>query len=267
MSPAILAVFVVAFLASLLGPLCGIGGGVIIKPVVDAMGIMPVATVSFLSSVSVLTMSLATLAQNAATGTSTVDARAMLPLATGSAAGGVVGKIAFNWLGRSVFTDSELVGAVQAAILIALTACVFAYTLRRDRVRALDVRGNATKAAIGFVAGALWSFLGIGGGPFNLAILTFFFAMGTKPAAQASLFIIAFSQTASLVYSLVRGGLPEFAPLALAGMCAAAVAGSVFGRKIARRVSSQVIDRTYLFALALIMVVCVYNFARFAGLR
>ncbi len=54
-----LAVFIVAFLASLLGPLRGIGGGVIIKPVVDAMNVMPVATVSFLSSISVLTMSLA----------------------------------------------------------------------------------------------------------------------------------------------------------------------------------------------------------------
>jgi uncharacterized protein len=266
MSPAILAVFVVAFLASLLGPLCGIGGGVIIKPVVDAMNIMPVATVSFLSSVSVLTMSLATLAQNAAAKTSTVNVKSMLPLALGSAVGGVAGKFAFNYLGKSIFSDSELVGAVQAAILIALTACVFVYTLRKDRVRALDVQSGAAKAAIGFVAGALWSFLGIGGGPFNLAILTFFFAMETKPAAQASLFIIAFSQTASLIYSLVRGGLPEFAPVALLGMCVAAVAGSVIGRKIARRVSSQVIDRTYLFALVLIICVCCYNFARFTGL-
>ena len=32
-------VFIVCFLASLLGPLCGIGGGVIIKPIVDAMGL------------------------------------------------------------------------------------------------------------------------------------------------------------------------------------------------------------------------------------
>ena len=54
------AVFIVCFLASLLGPLCGIGGGVIIKPVVDAMGVMGVGTVSFLSSVSVLVMSLST---------------------------------------------------------------------------------------------------------------------------------------------------------------------------------------------------------------
>lgn len=265
-SPTILLVFLVAFLASLLGPLCGIGGGVIIKPVVDAMAIMPVATVSFLSSVSVLTMSLATLAQNAASKTSTVNVKSMLPLALGSAVGGVAGKVAFNYLGKSVFSDAELVGAVQAVILIVLTVCVFAYTVKRDAVRSLDIQNRAAKAAIGFIAGALWSFLGIGGGPFNLAILTFFFAMETKPAAQASLFIIAFSQTASLIYSLVLGGLPDFAPVALVGMCAAAVLGSVVGRKIARKVSSQAIDRTYLFALVLIICICAYNFARFTGL-
>ena len=265
-SPAILLVFLVAFLASLLGPLCGIGGGVIIKPVVDAMGIMPVATVSFLSSVSVLTMSLATLTQNAVSKTSTVNVKSMLPLALGSAFGGVVGKMTFNYLGKSVFSDAELVGAVQAVILIVLTALVFAYTVKRDSVSSLDVQSSVAKAVIGFVAGALWSFLGIGGGPFNLAILTFFFAMDTKPAAQASLFIIAFSQTASLIYSVVLGGLPEFAPMALVGMCVAAVAGSVVGRKIARKVSSKTIDRTYLFALVLIICICVYNFARFTGI-
>ena len=72
MSIAYLLVLAIVFAASLLGPLCGIGGGVIIKPVVDALGVMDVATVSFLSSASVLTMALATLAQNAVARTSSV---------------------------------------------------------------------------------------------------------------------------------------------------------------------------------------------------
>ena len=260
-----LAVFIVAFLASLLGPLCGIGGGVIIKPVVDAMNVMPVATVSFLSSISVLTMSLATLTQNAVAKTSTVNVRSMLPLALGSAVGGVVGKLLFNSLG-TILPDAELVGAAQAAVLIVLTAVVFVYTIRRSSIQGLNIQAGTAKAGIGFVAGALWSFLGIGGGPFNLAILTFFFAMYSKPAAQASLFIIAFSQTASLVYSLAGGGIPEFAPVALIGMCVAAVCGSVVGRKVAKRVSASTIDRLYLFALVLIALICCYNFARFTGL-
>ena len=259
------AVFVVAFLASLLGPLCGIGGGVIIKPVVDAMGVLPVATVSFLSSISVLTMSAATLLQNAAAKTSSIDAKKMLPLALGSAAGGVAGQMAFNALSAGL-PDTELVGAVQAAILIALTAVVAVYTVRRDHVQSLHIGSPATSAAIGAAAGACWSFLGIGGGPFNLAILTFFFAMDTKPAAQASLFIIAFSQTASLIYSLVRGSVPAFASWLLVGMCTAAVAGSVMGRQLAKRADSKMVDRLYLFALGLIALICCYNFCRFSGI-
>lgn len=265
MSPQMLAVFVVAFLASLLGPLCGIGGGVIIKPVVDAMGVLPVVTVSFLSSISVLTMSAATLLQNAAAKTSTVNARRMLPLALGSAAGGVAGKMGFNALSEGL-PGTELVGAVQAAILITLTCIVAVYTVKKDRVGNLYVKSPAASAAIGAAAGACWSFLGIGGGPFNLAILTFFFAMDTKPAAQASLFIIAFSQTASLVYSLVRGSIPEFAPWLLIGMCISAVAGSILGRQLAKRADSKMVEKLYLFSLALIAAICCYNFCRFADI-
>lgn len=260
-----IAVFAVCFLASLLGPLCGIGGGVIIKPVIDAMGVMSVSTVSFLSSISVLTMSLATLAQNAVARTSDIRSRDLMPIATGSAVGGVVGKALFNALAAGLSVP-DLVGAVQAAVLIALTLIVLAYTLNKSRISPLSLESPGAQAAIGACAGACWSFLGIGGGPFNLAILMFFFAMESKPAAQASLFIIAFSQTASLIYTLARGSLPAFAPLALVGMCAMAIAGSVVGRALARRMDGAAIDRLYVLSLVLIVVISCYNFVRFAGI-
>lgn len=259
-----IAVFTVCFLASLLGPLCGIGGGVIIKPVVDALGVMSVAAVSFLSSISVLTMALATLLQNAVAKTSTVNVRALLPLALGSAVGGVVGKALFNGMAAS-FPHADTIGAVQALVLIALSVLVLVYTLNKSRVHGLHIETAASKVAVGFIAGACWSFLGIGGGPFNLAILTFFFAMESKPAAQASLFIIAFSQSASLVYSLVTGSVPNVALVALAGACAAAIVGSVVGRKLVKRMDSTAIDRLYLIALALIIIISCYNAARFTG--
>lgn len=260
-----IAVYVVCLLASLLGPLCGIGGGVIIKPVVDALGVMPVAAVSFLSSISVLTMALATLVQNAVANTSTVNVRSLLPLAVGSAVGGVIGKALFNGMAAS-FPHADTIGAVQALVLIALSALVLVYTFNKSRVHGLHVEGAATKAVVGFVAGACWSFLGIGGGPFNLAILTFFFAMESKPAAQASLFIIAFSQMASLVYSLLTGSVPEVALVVLAGACLAAIVGSVVGRKLVKKMDSTAIDRLYLMALVVIIAICCYNALSFAGM-
>ena len=48
---------IVSFGASIAGAICGIGGGVIIKPALDAVGVLDVATISFLSGCTVLTMS------------------------------------------------------------------------------------------------------------------------------------------------------------------------------------------------------------------
>ena len=39
----LLLIFLICFSASVIGAICGIGGGVIIKPVLDAFGIMDVA--------------------------------------------------------------------------------------------------------------------------------------------------------------------------------------------------------------------------------
>ena len=46
--------FFIALFACLLGKMCGMGGGVIIKPVIDALGIMPVASINFPSACTVL---------------------------------------------------------------------------------------------------------------------------------------------------------------------------------------------------------------------
>ena len=159
-----------------------------------------------------------------------------------------------------------LVGAVRAGVLVVLAVLVLAYTLNKGRIKGLKLENAWAQALIGFCAGACWSFLGIGGGPFNLAILVFFFAMESKPAAQASLFIIAFSQTASLIYTLATGSVPAFLPVVLLGMAAMAVLGSVVGRRLLRRMDSAAVDKLYVFALVLIIVICTYNFIRFSVL-
>ena len=46
----------IAFFASTIGAICGIGGGVIIKPVMDAFGVMDVSVINFLSGCTVLSI-------------------------------------------------------------------------------------------------------------------------------------------------------------------------------------------------------------------
>ena len=47
---------IVCFGASIVGAICGIGGGVIIKPVLDSFGVLDVTAISFLSGCTVLSM-------------------------------------------------------------------------------------------------------------------------------------------------------------------------------------------------------------------
>ena len=246
----LLIIAIVCFLASTLGPLCGIGGGVIIKPIVDSLGVMGMATTSFLSGLTVLTMSLSTLAQQGWARArhpgrpATPYPPTALPLSLGAAAGGVAGKVVFN--------------AIRGSL--GLSAATIAYTLLRSRVSTLHVEGAVPSVLIGAVTGAMWAFLGIGGGPFNLVILTLLFSEQTRAAARESILIIAFSQVASLVYTIASGSVPAFEPLMLVMMAAMAVAGSVAGKRIASRITDRGTDVLYALTLIVVMLLCVRNF-------
>lgn len=81
--------------------------------------------------------------------------------------------------------------------------------------------------AIGLVLGVMSSFLGIGGGPINLVVLFFFFSMDTKTAAENSLYIILFSQIASLFASLFASLLTRTVPEFSLGMLLLMAAGGI----------------------------------------
>lgn len=79
----------VSFLASIAGAICGIGGGVIIKPVLDLFSLDSVATISFLSGCTVLSMSCYSVGKSMLAGEKAVEMKTGTPLAVGAAIGGV----------------------------------------------------------------------------------------------------------------------------------------------------------------------------------
>lgn len=82
----------VSFGASVVGAICGIGGGVLIKPILDAFGVLSVASISFLSGCTVLSMSCYSVLKARLSKESLVDLKTGTPLAIGAAIGGVAGK-------------------------------------------------------------------------------------------------------------------------------------------------------------------------------
>ena len=96
----VLVVLCVCLAASTVGAICGIGGGVIIKPVLDAMQIMTVQQVSFLSGCTVLCMSAYSVFSSARRDKSSLETATILPLGIGAALGGLAGKLLFQQISR-----------------------------------------------------------------------------------------------------------------------------------------------------------------------
>lgn len=252
----------IAFLACVLGKICGMGGGVIIKPVLDALGVSSVASINFLSGCTVIGMSLWSVGKSYVKHASQIDLKISTPLAVGAAIGGILGKSVYASV-AGLFASPETAGGVQAILLLAATFGTLLYTIKKDSIRMLHVTNPVICVVIGLGLGMLGSFLGIGGGPFNMAVLYFFFAMSTKTAAQNSLYVILISQSTGLVKTILSGNLPEVLPFLLVGMVSFGVLGSEIGGRLNRRLSEKDTTRLFEGAMVLVMVICVYNIFKF----
>lgn len=225
--------FAVAFGACIIGKICGMSGGVIIKPVLDAFGILSVGTINFLSGCTVLDMTCWS-----------------------------VGKQAYAAVAAQ-FADANTAGGVQACLLFAATFATLLYTLQKDNIAKRQVSNQLACVVIGLALGMLGAFLGIGGGPFNMAVLYYFFSMTTKIAAQNSLYIILFSQAIGILQTVLTGRTPEFSAGVLIGMVVFGVIGSEVGGRINKRLDDRAATRLFECAMALILCINVYNIWRY----
>ena len=255
-------IFLICLSASAVGGICGIGGGVIIKPVIDAMGIMSVSAISLLSGLTVLSMSVVNVIKQRQSGL--VELKRGSLLAAGSVVGGLLGNNLFHML-KSLLGQDDMVGMIQAVVLAAVTLLTLVYSVwLRERVTSLHVENPAAIAAIGLVMGLLSAFLGIGGGPINLAILYYAFSMDTKKAAANSLYIIMCSQAASFLTSCAQGTIPGFEVRYLVLMVCAGILGGMIGSRVNKKISAKTTDKLFAGLLVVIVLICCYNAWRFA---
>lgn len=252
---------IVSFLSSIVGAICGIGGGVVIKPVLDMLQMGNAATINFLSGCTVLSMSLYSVGKSLRAGDSRVEMSTGTPLALGAAVGGVIGKQLFSAV-KAMFADSGMVSGVQAVSLGIITVGTLLYTIYKNRIPTLRMTQKAVCVGIGLLLGIMSSFLGIGGGPINLVVLGYFFSMDTKTAAANSLYIILFSQAASLLATLVTASVPEFRIPALILMVAGGIGGGIVGRCFNKKMDNGAVDKLFIGLMAVIITICVYNAVR-----
>jgi len=250
--------FVVSFLTSIAGAICGIGGGVVIKPTMDMFGFASVSTISFLSGCTVLAMSFYNVSKNFMAGDGGIELKTGTPLVLGAVVGGIIGKQVLI-LAKGLFDIPNRIGALQAGCLAILTLGTLIYTINKMRIKTYQIENTLLCALIGLLLGFLSSFLGIGGGPINLVALYFFFSMNIKKAAQNSLYIILFSQISSLAATLWSRSVPEFTILQLVFMVAGGILGGMVGRRLNTKMDETAVGRLFQILMIIIILISIYN--------
>ena len=137
---------------------------------------------------------------------------------------------------------------------------------QKEKIRTLHLSHAAVCLMVGLLLGLLSAFLGIGGGPINLVVLYYFFSMDSKTAALHSLYIIFFSQTASLISTFAKDNVPTVEPAVLIAMVIGGIVGGLLGSRISCRLDNAAVDRVFRVLLIVITLISCYNLWHYAAL-
>lgn len=234
---------ILGFFAGLLGALTGIGGGVLLTPILALHFGIPIRQAIGASLVAVITTSAASSSVHLQRHTTDIRLGMTLELATA--------------LGAAVM--AYLVGYFNRNALEGLFAAFLLYSSitilsKRGKVKPLEdesalivdetvIPPYETKRyplglAASLVAGALSGLLGIGGGPIKVPVMYLFMNVPLMVATATSNFMIGVTAAASAIVYYRRGDiLAEYAaPLAVGVFL-----GSLLGARLAPRVHTKVV--------------------------
>ena len=247
--------------ATTAGAISGIGGGVIIKPVMDAASGLDVSTISFMSGCTVLAMSAVSLIRSRNTEVK-IDIKKTTLLAIGASAGGILGKYLFDFI-KGSFPGDRVIGSIQSFLLILITFGVFLYIRYKHHIQPKNVQNLTACIFIGLILGMISAFIGIGGGPINIAVLSYFFSMDSKTCALNSIYTILFSQATSLVSTIFNHTVPNFDPFLLAVMVVGGITGGLLGSAVSRKLTNRMVDKLFSMIMLVIIGISLYNFIEF----
>lgn len=99
--------------------------------------------------------------------------------------------------------------------------------------------------------------------PHQSGSVVFLFSMPTKTAAENSLYIIFFSQLASLLAGIVTGSIPTFPVAVLVWMVAGGIAGGILGRALNKRLEEKMVERCFVGIMVILILVNIYNIYKY----
>lgn len=249
---------VIIVLANTLGAVSGMGGGVIIKPLLDVIGVHSVAAVSFYSSVAVLTMSIVSTYRQVKQGMQ-LSLHKVVYLSLGSVVGGVLGNHLLTVL-LQMFSNDKLVLLIQ--ILLTIISLLFALVYTRYHLPSFSLTSHVMYVICGLILGTLASLLGIGGGPINVSLLMLLFSLPIKEATVYSIATILCSQMAKLTTIVAKGELIQYDLSLLLYIIPAAMIGGFLGAYLSKKLSINKVESIFQSIVLLVIVINLYNVFR-----
>ena len=246
----------VVFFATALGAPSGAGGGDIIKPVFDMIGIDNATVIGNYSTIAVFSMCLYSIYKHSKSGM-TFKKNILFGLSIGSLVGGLVGDAIFKQLTQII--PNHTVTFVQSIFLFMVLLLVLIFT----RFENCFTRFHLTQLPIIFLAGlfvgAFSVFLGIGGGPLNVIVLVGFMSLTTKDSAPYSIAMIFFAQIPKIIKIMIASQPSSFKWQLVPLIIIAAIIGGNIGTRINRQFSNQQVNLIYSCMMAGLLIICLYN--------
>lgn len=226
------------FVAGVLGSMIGLGGGIIVVPVLTFFGFPPTLAAS---------NSLFAAFSNAVASTISYSRQKRIEYSLGLKLGllSVPGTI------LGAYVSSDVTPGIFKILfgLVLLSSAVYIFLRKKIETKEKNVTKQMMVFAIGasFFAGIISSFFGIGGGIIFVPLMVVGMGMAMKKAAPTSQFILLFASLSGIMVHSVLGH-PDFLQ---AGLLAS---GSFIGGLVGARLSLEIRER-YLQILVSIIII------------
>ncbi len=249
--------FILALFATTVGSLTGMGGGVIIKPLMDVFGDYDVQTIGVISSITVFTMAIVSIIKQLKSKT-VIPFKTTIPLTIGSVAGGFIGKKALDLI-FSALNANYITTIVQNIMLAILILCVIIYMKNKYRIKGKELNGIIVSLIVGLFLGFCSSFLGIGGGPINVALIIYLFSYDTKTATVCSIMTILFAQISKLTTIALTTGFDVFDLSVVPLMAIGAVLGGFIGASLNKKFSEKAVEKAFNAVQVFVLSLTIFN--------
>lgn len=246
--------FLIVVFANIIGSFSGMGGGIIIKPLVSIVSHLPLQTVIFYSNLSIIVMCLTSFVYGQAKKT-THYGRDALYVCLGSLGGGLIGSFLLNFFMQNLV---HVLKPLQIFITIATIVAGIWYQFK-GKPTAKQWEKPVEILSIGGVMGFFSILLGIGGGPLNVLLLMMLMHFPLKKATSYSLISVLGSVSVRLAMNFIHLGQIEHNFLTMLIFMASALVGAICGIFIKRHMSMKNFKTLYVSTLVGVIVLNIVN--------